>query len=135
MLPWPSGLSYWVWSPVWSQRSGVRFLSGLLQFLLHFDVLITLLLFISLLTGVEFRGELQESIWILLGGVCESLWILLNSVCVKLLAFYENLTGLSWISFARVFARVDSRTLAEIPALITFQIFLYPINCKTPEIH
>ena len=66
---------------------------------------------------MEFHGELGESIWILLGGVCESLWILLNSVCVKLLTVYENLTGLLWISFARVFARVDSRTLAEIPAL------------------
>ena len=45
MLPRPNGLGYCLWI----QRSGVRFLSGFLQFLLHFDVIITLLLFISLL--------------------------------------------------------------------------------------
>ena len=48
-------------------------------------------------TGVEFRRELRESIWILLGGVCKSLWILLHSVYVKHLTVYESLTGLSWI--------------------------------------
>ena len=35
------------------------------------------------ITGVIFRRELRESIWILLGGVCKSLWIRLYSVCVK----------------------------------------------------
>ena len=39
MLPRPNGLGYCLWI----QRSGVRFLSGFLQFLLHFDVIITLL--------------------------------------------------------------------------------------------
>ena len=40
--------------------------------------------------GIEFHTQLQESIWILLGGVCESLWTLLHSVCVKLLKVYES---------------------------------------------
>ena len=47
--------------------------------------------------GVEFHRELQESIWILLGGVCKSLWILLYSVCVKHLTVYESLNRLLWI--------------------------------------
>ena len=63
--------------------------------------------------GVEFCRELQESIWILLGGVCESLWTL-HSVCVNLLTVYESLTGFAQINLVRVFARVDSRTLVEI---------------------
>ena len=67
--------------------------------------------------GVEFCRELQESIQILLGGVCESLWTLLHSVCVKILTGYESLSGFSQINLARVFVRVDSRTRVEILTL------------------
>ena len=68
--------------------------------------------------GVEFRRELRESIWILLGGVCKSLWTFFHSVCVKLLTVYVSVTGFTHINLARMFARVDFRTRVKILALV-----------------
>ena len=67
--------------------------------------------------GVEFCRDLQESIWILQGGVCESLWTLLHSNCVKLLTVYESVSGLSQNNLVQVFAGVDSLTRVQILAL------------------
>ena len=69
-------------------------------------------------TGVGFRRELRESIWILLRGVCKSLWILLRSVLCE--NIWTVLRESNWTlvdSFVGVFARVDSWTLAEILTL------------------
>ena len=70
--------------------------------------------------GVEFRRELRESIWILLGGVCKSL----DSPVFSLCETSDSLRESNWTlldSFAGVFARVDYPTLAEI---LTLQLCL-----------
>ena len=46
----------------------------------------------TLFAGVEFRRELQESIWILLGGVCER-----NSPPFSLCETFDSLQESNWI--------------------------------------